>query len=216
MCRSCPAPGEAGGEREADSTAQHSTASTLRGEGGRISQWVPAPSTRAGGSASGSQLPSARATQPVGPGSQHQSGWISQRVPAPSTRAGGSASGSRQRSARAGRSASGSRQRSARAGRSASGSRQRSARAGRSASGSRLPAQRAEEGLGPSMERSSRQRPKKKLQRRGLGGSAGSRTGAEEQVVMLCEEIADLAALETPNVSSSLYSLHSTLRLQEV
>lgn len=57
---------------------------------------------------------------------------------------------------------------------------------------------------------------KKKLHRQGPGGSAGSRAGAEEQVVMLCEEIADPAALETPNVSSSLYSLHSTLRLQEL
>lgn len=76
---------------------------------------------------------------------------------------------------------------------------------------------RSSAGLGAGMERSGRHRARKQPRRRGAGSSARALPGAEDGVVLVCEDVpAATERLETASVSGSVYSVHSTLRLKEL
>lgn len=76
---------------------------------------------------------------------------------------------------------------------------------------------RSSAGLSAGMERSARHRARKQPRRRGAGSSARVLPGAEDGVVLLCEDVpAATERLEAASVSGSIYSVHSTLRLKEL
>lgn len=68
--------------------------------------------------------------------------------------------------------------------------------------------------LGPAMERSRRHQARKQLRHHGTGSSARALPGAEDGVVMVCEDIPECPA--APGISGSFYSIQHSLRLREL